>query len=182
MRRSRIQSWADEEFIQKYRPWNASHPWEVGVRFLLQDGRNVELRQELADRVDCRATDVDFGRDYSNEIINEGGLDGSVWLGLDRRSFLATAWIKQRQLLDVLGSAEVLQTHLQRAVATCAANSAGAKALQLIESFRAEHIGSDRANSRPLYHAVRRVETLMSSLESARTEHGHYRQLIEKEN
>src|SRR6266516_5429061 len=117
MRRSRIQSWADEEFIQKYRPWNSPNPWEVSVRFLLQDGRNIELRQELADRIDCRATDVDFDRDYSNEIVNEGGLDGSVWLGLDRRSFLATAWIKQGQLLDVISSAEVLQTHLQRAVA-----------------------------------------------------------------
>src|SRR5947199_9818603 len=59
MRRSRIQSWADEEFIQKYRPWNSPQPWEVSVRFLLQDGRNIELHQELADRIDCRATDVD---------------------------------------------------------------------------------------------------------------------------
>src|SRR5437773_2047301 len=177
MRRSRIQSWADEEFIQNYRPWNSPQPWEVSVRFLLQDGRNIELQQELADRIDCRATDVDLGRDYSNEIVNEGGLDGSVWLGLDRRSFLATAWIKQGQLLDVIRSAEVLQTHLQRAVATCAANSPGAKALQLIESFRGEHVGDDRANTRPLYVAIRRVESLKSSMDAAKAEHDRYRQL-----
>src|SRR5437016_4147559 len=181
MRRSRIQSWADEEFIQKYRPWNSPNPWEVSVRFLLQDGRNIELRQELADRIDCRATDVDFDRDYSNEIVNEGGLDGSVWLGLDRRSFLATAWIKQGQLLDVIGSAEVLQTHLQRAIATCAANSPGAKALQLIESFRAEHVGDDRANTRPLYRAIRRVESLKSSMDAAKAEHDRYLQLMASE-
>src|SRR5436309_1636694 len=181
MRRSRIQSWADEEFIQKYRPWNSPNPWEVSVRFLLQDGRNIELRQELVDRIDCRATDVDFDRDYSNEIVNEGALDGSVWLGLDRRSFLATAWIKQGQLLDVLGSAEVLQTHLQRAVATCAANSPGAKALQLIESFRTEHVGDDRANTRPLYRVIRRVESLKSSLDAAKAEHVRYVQLMASE-
>src|SRR6266566_2145647 len=181
MRRSRIQSWADEEFIQNYRPWNSPQPWEVSVRFLLQDGRNIELQQELADRIDCRATDVDLGRDYSNEIVNEGGLDGSVWLGLDRRSFLATAWIKQGQLLDVIRSAEVLQTHLQRAVATCAANSPGAKALQLIESFRGEHVGDDRANTRPLYVAIRRVESLKSSMDAAKAEHVRYLQLMASE-
>ncbi len=181
MRRSRIQSWADEEFIQKYRPWNSPNPWEVSVRFLLQDGRNIELRQELADRIDCRATDVDFDRDYSNEIVNEGGLDGSGWLGLDRRSFLATAWIKQGQLLDVISSAEVLQTHLQRAIATCAANSPGAKALQLIESFRAEHVGDDRANTRPLYRVIRRVESLKSSMDAAKAEHLRYLQLMASE-
>ncbi len=181
MRRSRIQSWADEEFIQKYRPWNSPQPWEVSVRFLLQDGRNIELHQELADRIDCRATDVDFGRDYSNEIVNEGGLDGSMWLGLDRRSFLATAWIKQGRLLDVISSAEVLQTHLQRAVATCAANSPGAKALQLIESFRADNVGDDRANTRPLYRAIRRVESLKSSMDAAKAEHVRYRQLMASE-
>src|ERR1041384_4955810 len=179
MRRSRIQSWDDEEFIQKYRPWNSSHPWEVHVRFLLQDGRNIELRQELADSIDCRATDVDFGRDYSNEIVNEGGLDGSMWLGLDRRSFLATACIGQSQLLDVLSSPEVLQTHLQRAAATCAVNSTGAKALQLIKSFRAEYVGEDRANStRPLYRAMRRVDSLKSSLDAAKSEHVRYVQLM----
>src|SRR5947208_10813929 len=181
MRRSRIQSWADEEFIQKYRPWNSPHPWEVSVRFLLQDGRNIELRQELADRIDCRATDVDFGRDYSNEIVNEGGLDGSVWLGLDRRSFLATAWIRQGQLVDVIRSAEVLQTLLRRAVTTCAANSPGAKTLQLIESFRAEHVGDDRANTRPLYRAIRRVESLNSSMDAAKAEHDRYLQLMASE-
>src|SRR5438093_4368867 len=181
MRRSRIQSWADEEFIQKYRPWNSPQPWEVSVRFLLQDGRNIELHQELADRIDCRATDVDFGRDYSNEIVNEGGLDGSMWLGLDRRSFLATAWIKQGRLLDVISSAEVLQTHLQRAVATCAANSPGAKALQLIESFRADNVGDDRANTRPLYRAIRRVESLKSSMDAPKAEHVGHRQLMASE-
>src|SRR5207247_10730769 len=93
MRRSRFQSWVDEEVIQNYRPWNSPLPWEVQVRFLLQDGRNIELRQELAERIDCRATDVDFGRDYSNEIVNEGGLEGAVRLGSDRPSLAATAWL-----------------------------------------------------------------------------------------
>src|SRR5207244_11727357 len=68
MRRSRGQSPADEEFIRQYRPWDFPEPWEVSVQFLLQDGRKIELRQELIDRVDFCATDVDFGMDYSNAI------------------------------------------------------------------------------------------------------------------
>src|SRR5947199_10107627 len=58
MRRSRIQSWADGEFIQTYRPWNSPNAWEVNVRFLLQDGRNIELRQELVYCSDRRASAV----------------------------------------------------------------------------------------------------------------------------
>ncbi len=183
MRRSRGQSPADEEFIRQYRPWDFPEPWEVSVQFLLQDGRKIELRQELIDRVDCRATDVDFGRDYSNEIINEGSPDGSVWLGLDRRSFAATACIKQSQLLEILSNPEALQTHLQRAAATCAINSAEASALQLIEGFRDEHVGEDRANStRPLRNAIRRVEAAKGLLDVSKAEHGHYVHLIASEN
>src|SRR5207247_9671058 len=87
----------------------------------------------------------------------------------------------QGQLLDVIRSAEVLQTHLQRAVATCAANSPGAKALQLIESFRGEHVGDDRANTRPLYVAIRRAESLKSSMDAAKAEHVRYLQLMASE-
>src|SRR5215468_4635550 len=183
MRRSRVQSRADEEFIQQYRPWNPSDPWEVRVRFMLQDGRNIELRQELADRLDCHAVDVNFGRDYSNEIINEGSPDGSMWLGLDRRSFLATACVKQTQLLDVLANPDVLHQHLQRAAATCAVNSNGAKALQLIETFRAEFVGDDRANStRPLARALRRLDAVKGTLGAAKNEHQRYLHLMASEN
>src|SRR5262249_37656953 len=108
MRHSRVQSRADEEFIKQYRPWNTADPWEARVRFFLQDGRSIELRQELNERMDSHAVDVDFGRDYSNEIINEGSPDGSMWLGLDRRSFLATACVQQSQLLEVLTHPDVL--------------------------------------------------------------------------
>jgi hypothetical protein len=183
MRRTRVQGRADEEFIKQYRPWDSADPWEVRVRFRLADGRNVELKQELSERMDSHALDVDFGRDYSNEIINEGSPDGSVWLGLDRRSFLSTACVRQSQLLDVLTNPDVLHTHLQRAAATCAVNSNGAKALQLIESYRAEFVGEDRANStRPLYRALRRVDVMKGSLGAAKTEHLRYLHLMASEN
>ena len=46
----------------------ATVAWEVGAVIRLEDGRRVELRHDLADRVDSSAHDVDFaGRDYSNE-------------------------------------------------------------------------------------------------------------------
>jgi hypothetical protein len=182
MRRSRTETRSDEDFIRQYRPWDFPEPWAVSTRVQLEDGRRIELQQELIERIECRATDVDLGRDYTSDIINEGCPDGAIWLGLDRRSFIATACIRQSQLLEVLNNPDILHTHLQRAAATCAVNSNGASALQLIENFRAEHVGEDRPNStKPLPSALRRVETLKRALAVARTEHVRYLELIAAE-
>jgi uncharacterized protein YhaN len=182
MRRTRTET-PDEDFIRQYRPWDFPDPWEVSATVLLEDGRKVRLRQELIDRIECRATDVDLGRDYTSDINNEGCPDGALWLGLDRRSFIATACIRQSQLLEVLNNPDILQTHLQRAAATCAVNSSGAHALQLVEAYRSERVGEDRPNSnKPLPAAIRRVETLKRALAASRTEHVRYLELIATEN
>jgi len=182
MRRGRTEVRSDEDFIRQYRPWDFPGTWAVSTNVQLEDGRRVELQQELVERIECRATDVDSGRDYTSDINNEGCPDGALWLGLDRRSFIATAYIRQSQLLEVLNNPDILQTHLQRAAATCAVNSNGAFALQLIESFRAERVGEDRPNStKPLPVAVRRVETLKRALAVSRTEHARYLELIAAE-
>jgi hypothetical protein len=61
------------------------------------------MRQDLAGNVACSATDLQLARDVSNEIMEDGSPDAASWLGLDRRSFVATACIHQAQLLRVLG-------------------------------------------------------------------------------
>ena len=77
------------------------------------------LRHDLDGRVDSSASDADLAaRDYSAEIMNEGAPDGARWLGLDRRSFLSTACVRQTSILAVLDDPGELQDELQSAAAT----------------------------------------------------------------
>lgn len=164
----------DRIFRDLHRPWDGN-AWRVAATIELADGRRIELRQDLDGRVDCRATDLALGRDVSSEIVFEGSPDASRWLGLDRRSFLATASVRQCEVLAVLQSAEDLQEHLQRAAATAGADETAARALQLVDEFRADQVGLDRANSaRPLRRARLRVEEAAGALETARAAHARY--------
>ncbi len=145
----------------------------------LEDGRCIELHQDLDGRVDCRARDVTLGRDCSTEIMFEGAPDGSRWLGLDRRSFLATACVRQTELLQVKADASALQHHLQRAADTAGVDQTAAAALERIEVFRAENVGQVRANSnRPLPRAMRAVDDAHREVRRARTEHADYLKMI----
>ena len=104
----------DEDFKHRHSPWDGD-AWEVGATIRLHDERRVILRHDLAGKVDCAAMDADLGTDYSNEVIYDGAPDGSRWLGLDRRSFLATACIRQAELLAVLEEPGLLQQYVERA-------------------------------------------------------------------
>ena len=117
VRRGKGRPVADQDFERRHRPWDGSG-WKVSVTVQLEDGRTVEILQDLDGKVGGRATDAELGRDYTAELVNEGTPDGSRWLGLDRRAFLATACVRQAQLLEVRSDPHVLQEHLQRAVAT----------------------------------------------------------------
>ena len=107
---------ADRRFADLHRPWDGD-AWLAEVDVVLDDGRTIQVRQDLAGKVDSRAVDLEFGRDVSDEIMNDGSPDGAKWLGLDRDSFLATACINQAALLEVLRSASALQEYLGRAAA-----------------------------------------------------------------
>ena len=117
MRRGPGQRGEDREFTDRHRPW-AGDDWEVSEIMELEDGRRIELHHDLDGKVDCQARDADLGRDYSNEIIHEGAPDGARWLGLDRKSFLSTACVRQADIQLVMEQAPALQDELQRAAAT----------------------------------------------------------------
>lgn len=168
----------DHEFATRHRPWH-SNDWEVGATIALEDGRRVELRHDLAGRVACRAEDATLGRDYSSEIIREGSPDGSGWLGLNRRSFLAVACVRQADVLGVLKDPGLLQDHLQRAAATSGMASTAAAALERLERFHAEQVGLDRANSRrPLRRAIESLEAARRDVEHAHLAHTEYLELV----
>jgi len=135
----------------------------------------VELRHDLDGRVDCSAQDAVLGRDYSQEIISEGAPDGARWLGLDRRSFLAIACVRQADLLGVLEKPDLLKEYLQRAADSLAQDTSVASALDRIEQCRKEHIGRDAVGAiKPLRRARERRERAAERLAARQAEQGRY--------
>ena len=165
----------DRRFQELHRPWDGGG-WEVSCVLQLADGRIVELRHDLDGKVDCRAIDRTTGADVSREIITDGAPDAARWLGLDRRSFATTASVTQAELLSVLGAAEGLQDHLQRAAATAGTTDGTASvALERIDRYFREQIGTDRAGSvRPLRRSLDTVAATQRALASAREQHDSY--------
>ena len=162
-------------FRDRHRPWDGGGAWAVSVVVALEDGRRVELRRNLAGKVDCSASDVDLaGRDYANEIMNEGAPDGSRWLGLNRTSFLGAACVRQAQVLRLPDDAGALQQDLQRAAATAGAGETAARALDLLADYHREHVGSAQAPTKPLRTLRARVSTSRSALERAQRAQAEY--------
>ena len=163
----------DEVFEAHHRPWDGD-AWEVSAIITLDDGRRRELRQDLASKTGT-ARDADTGRDYTNEIIKDGAPDGAVWLGLDRRSFLSTACVKQADIQAIMNDAEALQVHMQRAAATAGSDATAAAALTAIEEFHRDNVGSSRSNStKPLRTATVRRKDAQDRLQEARNAHENY--------
>lgn len=164
----------DREFEERHRPWDDGS-WGAGAVIQLEDGRRVQLRHDLAGRVDSSARDADFaGRDYSNEVMGSDGVDGARWLGLDRRSFLSTACVRQAAILRLLDDAASLQDELQRAADTAGADETAAEALQRLRDFHSEHVGSGRAWTKPLQSARDERARAQRVLEEARHSHAAY--------
>ena len=160
-------------FEERHRPWDGDGRWAVEVRLLLDDGRTIEISQDLAGKVACRATDVVLGRDVSDEIL-DGTPDASRWLGLDREAFAATICVGQAQIAAIAGreTAASLQEHMQRAAATRGTDATAAEARMRLDEFRREHVGVDRQGARgPLRSAKERVELARGALDDARTRH-----------
>ncbi len=168
----------DREFRDLHKPWDDER-WEAEVLVRLADGRRIEIRQDLAGKVACRATDIALGLDVSNEIMFEGSPDGSRWLGLDRRAFLATACIGQAELLAIARDPDLLQEHIQRAAATRGTDATAAAAIDRLEDFRRAQVGEDRANStKPLRRARLAVESATDRLTATRERHAAYLELV----
>ncbi len=178
MRRGRgAQRIEDRDFQERHRPWDGDR-WQVATIVLLEDGRRVELRHDLDGRVDSSAKDLDLGRDYSDEIIHEGTPDGSQWLGFDRKSFLATACVRQADLLGLREDASALQTYLQRAATLSRADTTAAEALKRLDEFQRENVGTFWATTKPLRIATDRFENAQKGLADTRSKHDDYLRLV----
>ena len=157
------------------RPRDSADRWEVVARLHLGDGRTVDISQDLAGKVACRARDVTLGDDLSNEIINDGTPDATRWLGLDRESYAAVAAVSQAQIMAVVESASGLQDEMQRAAATRGTDATAAEAIERLKAFRKESVGAVRVGATgPMWAAMREQEAADAALIEARRLHGDY--------
>lgn len=161
--------------IEHHRPWDSPDRWEVEARLHLADGRTVDLSQDLAGRVACRARDVVLGDDLSSEIINDGTPDASRWLGLDRESFTAVAAVNQAQIMAVAENAAALQDQMQRAAATRGTDATAAEAIEKLKAFRKDAVGAVRVGATgPLWAAMRGQEAADATLAEAGRLHADF--------
>jgi DNA repair protein SbcC/Rad50 len=177
----------DRAFEARHRPWDRD-AWEVSLLVELADGREVRLSQDLANRIGSKAVDETTGHDLSSEILFDGSIDGSSWLGLNRRSFRATACVRQSEIVAALAADDdhrrdhsALQQALQRA-ATAAGerDETAAAALKRLEDFWRENVGLDDARSakRPYRRWKGEVEHRERVLDDALAAHRLYVDLL----
>ena len=174
IRRGGGQRKEDRDFADRHKPWNGGDVWEVGAVIARDDGVSVELRHDLAAKTGT-ARDADIGgRDYASEIIRDGAPDGAVWLGLDRNSFLGTACVRQADIVRVLDAADSLQEAVQRAADTAGADTTAAAAIDLLNKWHRDRVGSARAFTKPLAAAKERLDLSLVDLANARHAHKDY--------
>ncbi|MBX6749244.1 MAG: AAA family ATPase [Micromonosporaceae bacterium] len=159
----------DEPGIERRRPWAGSE-WRVSAEIVLADGRRVEVWHDLDARYGY-AKDLDRVADYSGEITGPGRgevPDASRWLGLDRRAFVATACVRQSHLVLAAEDAAGVRGYVERAASTALADETVAAALDRIDSFHREQVGTERSKTRPLPVAHRRRAEAEAALRAAR--------------
>lgn len=169
----------DRRFRSRHQPWDRRE-WRVSAEITLDGApslRRIALRQDLADRIACDAVDLGLGRDCSAEIIHDGTPDAARWLGLDRESFRAIAWVPQAEILGVVRRADGLREYLQRATAGGVDHTA-ATAIATLDRFRAERVGTLRAPTRPLRQAMDAVNRARAHLAEIRAEHDEYQKRL----
>jgi exonuclease SbcC len=165
---------AEAAIADRHRPWDVPDRWEVEARLDLDDGRTIDIHQDLAGKVACRAIDVGLGRDVSDEIL-DGTPDASRWLGLDRDAFAATVSVSQAEILAVADAADELQAQMQRAAATRGTDATAAQAIERLVEFRKEAVGADTVAAKgPLRAARVRVAAAAQQLEVARARHDEH--------
>lgn len=167
----------DREFEERHRPWGGDQ-WFVRCVIELDDGRTIALRHELIDRIDCRAIDATTGEDLSAEIQFDGTPDGSRFLGLNRDIMWSTLFVGQAETLAVLDNAGNLQEQLQRAAASGGGGATAKRALDSLEEFRRNEIGTERAPTKPLRATQARLEQAEIAFESGQSQVAEYRNLV----
>lgn len=171
---------AERDFVARRRPWDGDK-WRVRAAAELADGRTLEFHQDLDGKVDCRIRDAVLGTDLSDGLMNDGNPDGAVLFGLTRETLLPTACVRQADVLGVLDNPDALQESLQRAAATGGSDDTAEAALQRLQAFHRERVGTDRRNStKPLRQAIVAEREAKEELEAVKKAHEEYLALVRR--
>ena len=166
--------------LTRYEPWDGG-AWLVSSVVVLDDGRRLEVCQDLADgpagRVVERSEDG-TGRDVTGEIRTDGAPDASRWLGLDRAAFAAVALVNQAEHRAVRDAADGLAQYLRRATETAGTRSSpgdgsAVPALEALDRFLADE-GPGRARTGAAALAQDRVRLVREARVVARRGHEQY--------
>ena len=129
-------------------------PWSVDALIDLGKRREVHIHQDLL------SPDASIARDLVSpapegleHYAYDGGVDLTRHVGLDWRTFAATAWVEQKRggLFDRDGRSE-----LQRAVALCVGEDAARRACDNIAGARRRYIGDGGGLRRAIAELARR--------------------------
>ena len=124
----------DRRFAAARRPRPDRGVWRVdrlGVQ--LDDDTQLEVDHKVADPLGRVQHSIGGLPGFTAQVDTRGGVDLSTLLGLDRRSYAATAWVEQSHPLPVLDQAGDGRNDLQRAVALCIGEDEAARAIQRLE-------------------------------------------------
>jgi hypothetical protein len=148
----------DRRLLERYKPWDGS-PWLVSAVVVLDDGRRMEICQDLdggSGSTVVELSDEDDSRtDVTSEILTAGVPDASRWLGLDRSAFGAVALVNQAEHRAVRDAAHGLQHYLLRAAESARSGGSAGPALAALDRFQHERLGREGGN--PLLLAQERV-------------------------
>lgn len=176
-RRGRGRREADHAFRARFEPWSGA-PLIAAVDVETDDGARFRIRHNLTDLADHSVTDGS-GNDVTSEWEHDGTADGAILLGLERDAANATLSVSQAQIMAVSDHAAGLQQYLQRAAANAGRVSATAtEAIDRIERFLSEHVGTPRAPTRPLARSLKRRDEAATALAEAKRAHDDYLRLV----
>ena len=109
--------------------------------------------------------------------MHDGSPDAARWLGLDRRSFRATACVAQAEILSVMSGVNDLKEVLQAAAAT-GGGGQPVGAIKRIEEFHALMVGRPRMKAPPIHMARGARAGAADALATARERHAAYERLL----
>ncbi|MHB8572104.1 MAG: ATP-binding protein [Candidatus Dormibacteria bacterium] len=176
VRRGKGATAEERDLRARHQPWDGS-PWDLCAVIRLADGRELEIIQDLDGRTESRALDLAFGRPLPELIDRDGALDLTTLAGMSRRVFLATASVRQSEVMAIEANPSLVREHLQRAAA--GADVTAARALEVVEKYQAEHVGRHRSNStRPWQRAAVALAGAERRLASALDSHRAHAHLV----
>jgi hypothetical protein len=146
-----------DQRLRERRP-RSQPAWSVSTD-VVRGEREFRLTQDLLRPYGSSAVDLGTSEDVSARIAYDGGVDATLWLGLDRRSFAVTAYVEQAYGL-LRSPDNTGHRALQRALAAGGGERTVGDALDRVVRYQARATGDAGDPESPLGRAVDELRRL----------------------